>query len=60
MEDLKPCPFCGSDAIMNYKNLIHCIETVKCGAQVESGDHGDLTVELTVKSWNTRVTEVKQ
>lgn len=51
---LKPCPFCGKPAKLFAPNMVICTDTVSCGAEVNSGDSGDMTQEYTVSAWNTR------
>ena len=48
------CPFCGGKAVARFTNMIYCENTVDCGAQVESGDSGELTFKFTIAAWNRR------
>ena len=56
MNELRPCPFCGSDDIQNRdsgmgQNLTGC---VKCGARVY---YKFSSLEDAAKAWNTRAIE---
>lgn len=46
--ELKPCPFCGSNDLTMFSN---CIECDKCHANIVCDDEG---VDL-IERWNTRV-----
>ena len=50
---LKPCPFCGGDAILYIDCGYYIAECENCEAM--SGEHE--TAEETIKSWNNRVGE---
>jgi len=53
--DLKPCPFCGSEAYMwswNYGTAIQC---VKYNPDEHLVQVRGKTVEETVERWNTRM-----
>jgi transcription initiation factor TFIIIB Brf1 subunit/transcription initiation factor TFIIB len=48
MEELKPCPFCGSKKLVYSNNFINCMD---CGALVA----GKSNQEEHIKAWNNRV-----
>lgn len=54
MDDLKPCPFCGSNDLTICYNVLRtytCVNCYKCGA--EGG--GCETKEEAIEAWNERV-----
>lgn len=57
---LKPCPFCGSAGTVFADNMVGCVETVKCGANIDFGhwtgyaDNGTPAVEFVIEQWNKR------
>lgn len=53
--NLLPCPFCGSAAQVFGKNIVGCIETVKCTATVDFGHYDGL--DEVVAAWNRRAVE---
>lgn len=63
MADLKPCPFCGSEAFATYKtgdddirrHSVHCRD--RCGAQMGSRFVGHYSEESAVNAWNLRASE---
>jgi len=63
MNELKPCPFCGSEAFATYKtgdddirrHSVHCRD--RCGAQMGSRFVGHYSEESAVKAWNLRASE---
>lgn len=51
-KDLLPCPFCGKAAKVYGVNLVGCVDTVSCGAQVDWGHfYGPDPV---IAAWNKR------
>jgi len=62
MSDLKPCPFCGSEAIENtLNNIYETVYNVSCSGEYDSSCVG-LTInyysdykEDSIKAWNKRV-----
>jgi len=54
MEELKPCPCCGSLAIIiRYKHLFWIIGCVICPLKMEAG----WSKNKIIKAWNTRAKE---
>lgn len=57
-KDLLPCPFCGKDAKVYGVNLVGCVDTVGCGAQVDWGHfYGPDPV---IAAWNKRAAGVEE
>lgn len=64
MEELKPCPFCGGEAIINTERrhsgtaekfcFIGC-RTSGCIASIHSMNRYYLTPEEAVEAWNRRI-----
>ena len=52
MIELKPCPFCGGEAVMLYENTVICRKN--CGALVQHADHPDSSEKTVVDAWNRR------
>ncbi len=60
MNDLKPCPFCGSEAFATYKtddrdirrHSVHCLG--RCGAQMGGSLVTHYSEESAVNAWNRR------
>lgn len=55
MSELKPCPFCGSEAIVYYPahNTVAILcSKWKCGAQISMGDARN--IDKVVERWNRR------
>lgn len=51
-KDLLPCPFCGKAAKVYGVNLVGCVDTVGCGAQVDWGHfYGP---DAVIAAWNKR------
>lgn len=58
MDELEPCPFCGSEAIFetygeklpNYGIAVRCGNVLKCGCRFEFWD----TKTQAIKAWNRR------
>ena len=56
MDKLKPCPFCGSDAVINEKRYLKWIvecSNMSCPASYMLGANYD-TKEEAIESWNRR------
>ena len=57
MEKLKPCPFCGSEAIINYKEALEAYicecSNDDCPASYMIGNRYD-TREEAIEVWNKR------
>ena len=53
MSDIKPCPFCGSEAKEEVNGTFHAIvcQNYECGAEVNSFKQKDKAIEV----WNHRV-----
>lgn len=58
MEELKECPFCGSNDLTineyentNLKYYVHCQVCLASGGR-------DLTEQQAIKAWNTRYNEI--
>ena len=58
MDKLKPCPFCGGEAVLRHESfcgydsqLVECTNRKKCGAKVEPVTD---VPEVAIKAWNTR------
>ena len=59
MTDMKPCPFCGSEATIEHKNvletwIVECSNT-NCPASYMIGNDYD-TEEEAIEAWNRRAT----
>lgn len=57
MEDLKTCPFCGRDAILNKTNSDHPEYYVQCGnsyCKVRPTTWSYPTADKAVSAWNDR------
>lgn len=53
-EDLKPCPFCGSENVSVYKSNVVDVWHVtcnRCGCKIDSY----MNREIAISSWNSRV-----
>lgn len=60
MSELKPCPFCGSEAVINHKQvlgtwIVECTNN-SCPASYMIGMDYDTKLEA-VDTWNRRVTD---
>ena len=54
MIELKPCPFCGTEAEIVFENgayTVRCWETIDCGVEIP----GFLDKEEATEIWNRRV-----
>lgn len=58
MNELKPCPFCGGDAMLMHASFcgydsqwVECANRTKCGAKVEPATD---VPEVAIKAWNIR------
>lgn len=58
MTELKPCPFCGGNAVVMNMGYPHWIYCEKCGAKVHGGVFGD--VSASVDAWNRRTRKDEQ
>lgn len=57
-ELIKPCPFCGGEAKLNYVGTcipLYFISCEKCGCKQESSIHK----EAVINAWNNRATEAE-
>lgn len=64
MSDLKSCPFCGSEAVLNHGHIItatgQCLANVKCSEcgiasrVVWSTDSPEEAVKEAIEAWNRR------
>lgn len=54
---LKPCPFCGKNAVFLASNWVRCEDTVNCGAEIDIGGHGQNTRQFVIDTWNRREVE---
>ncbi|CAB3643315.1 hypothetical protein LMG26685_02151 [Achromobacter mucicolens] len=66
MADLKPCPFCGSEAFATYKtdddddirrHSVHC--RGRCGAQMGGSCVTHYSEESAVNAWNRRTPDAR-
>ncbi len=63
MTDLKPCPFCGEEYLIDYGIMggtmegFDYVQCVNCGAEIHSVNKGNY-IEA-VKAWNMRAETVK-
>ena len=56
-EKLKPCPFCGGEAVVHYMagGLPLGVRCLRCGTLTLSyTTDGDVTPEGAIKAWNNR------
>lgn len=60
MEELKPCPFCGGEALINTVSNIYLeMYSVSCSGEKDSGcrcltNQWEEAKEEAIKAWNTR------
>jgi len=54
MENLKPCPFCGSKKIHIY-GMLHIVECKECRASISA----KFTTGEAIKAWNRRAADGK-
>lgn len=62
MTDLKPCPFCGGDAIIGQidhdgSDTIFCIMCTVCGTKTLFDSFDAETIGDMITKWNRRVNE---
>ena len=59
-EQLKPCPFCGSEAVVHYIDDLRFhhvhVGCSKCWCMITKtlGHYEKVDIEKTIKKWNTR------
>ena len=58
-ENLKSCPFCGSEAEFNSDEFGECICCKSCGATLHNGVYGEEGRKLASADWNARPIENK-
>lgn len=56
MEELKPCPFCGGEAIMQAPNM-HRVTCISCRDCMASSKWGK--IEEIISMWNRRTDDGK-
>lgn len=56
-EELKPCPFCGSEAEFNSDEFGECVCCKSCGATLHNGVYGEEGRKLASADWNARPIE---
>lgn len=56
-ENLKRCPFCGSEAEFNSDEFGECVCCKSCGATIHNGVYGEEGRKLVSADWNTRQVE---
>ena len=59
MEELKPCPFCGGEAIIAYDLAYWVVSCTECPTKLTGYRHNghiveSMTKEEAIKTWNTR------
>ena len=55
--ELKPCPFCGSEAEFNSDEFGEGVCCKSCGATLHNGLYGEEGRKLASAEWNTRLIE---
>ena len=58
-ENLKSCPFCGSEAEFNSDEFGECVCCKSCGATLRNGVYGEEGRKLASADWNARPIEDK-
>ena len=58
-ENLKSCPFCGSEAEFNSGEFGECVCCKSCGATLRNGVYGEEGRKLASADWNARPIEDK-
>ena len=56
-ENLKRCPFCGSEAEFNSDESGECVCCKSCGATLHNGVYGEEGRKLASADWNSRQIE---
>lgn len=56
-ENLKSCPFCGSNAEFNSDEFGEGVDCKSCGATLRNGVYGEYGRKLASAAWNTRPLE---
>lgn len=56
-EELKPCPFCGSEAEFNSDEFGEGVCCKSCGATIHNGVYGEYGRKLASFDWNARPIE---
>ena len=56
-ENLKSCPFCGSEAEFNSDEFGECVCCKSCGATIHNGVYGEEGRKLASADWNSRPIE---
>ena len=56
-ENLKSCPFCGSEAEFNSDEFGECVCCKSCGATIHNGVYGEYGRKLASADWNARPIE---
>jgi hypothetical protein len=62
MAELKPCPFCGGEAVIRSQMghlYIRPIHTRKCVIKIDTWLQSSLPIEKQIKAWNMRVEDGK-
>ena len=57
MDELKTCPFCGSEAEFNSDEFGECVCCKSCGATLHNGVYGEYGRKLASADWNSRTIE---
>ena len=56
-ENLKSCPFCGSESEFNSDEFGECVCCKSCGATIHNGVYGEEGRKLASADWNARPIE---
>lgn len=54
MEELKPCPFCGGEAVL-FAYEIFCEHSVRCKSCYCGTEEGYRTGKEAIEAWNRRI-----